>query len=244
MPPIVPVPVLPMGIVNAFVLLGERGCVVVDAGLPDSVPRIEATLVAAGRSLDDVALIVVTHAHVDHAGGAVALREASGAAVVAHGLELPYLHGEVEMPMCVTSVWGRALLAMGAPRQPYPRLEPDVVLWGDERLQLAPYGVEGEVLHTPGHTPGSLSVLLPGGDALVGDMLASGLGIGGIACLSHVRRPPFEEDPHRVADELQRMLSAGATRFWLGHGGPVDAEAVARHVRTLRGLPAPACAPA
>lgn len=242
MNPIVPVPILPMGIINAFVLLGSDGCVLVDAGLPDSVPRFEAALVARGRSLRDVTLIVVTHAHVDHAGGAVALRDASGAAVVAHRRELPYLQGEVRMPMCVTSVWGRMLLASGAPRQPYPPLHPEIVLSGDERLDLAPYGVAGQVRHTPGHTPGSLSVLLPGGDALVGDMLASGLGIGGIACRSHARRPPFEEEPHRVADELQRLLSEGVTRFWLGHGGPVDAASVARHVQRLRALPAPAVA--
>ncbi len=45
-----------------------------------------------------------------------------------------------------------------------------------------------------------------------------------------------------MADELQRLLSEGVTRFWLGHGGPIDAASVARHVRRLRALPAPAVA--
>jgi hydroxyacylglutathione hydrolase len=45
----------------------------------------------------------------------------------------------------------------------------DVVLEG-EQLSLGAYGIEAELLHTPGHTPGSLSVLLPGGEALVGDL--------------------------------------------------------------------------
>jgi hydroxyacylglutathione hydrolase len=55
------------------------------------------------------------------------------------------------------------------------------------------------VLHTAGHTPGSISVELAAKDVLVGDLIASGILIGGIASNGRAIRPPFEDDPHAVA---------------------------------------------
>ena len=81
---IVRVSILPFGMVNAHIIVGERGCVVVDAGLPGSERKIARTLKAKGLTLRDVRLIVVTHAHIDHAGGALALRELSGAPIMGH----------------------------------------------------------------------------------------------------------------------------------------------------------------
>ncbi|NTV58665.1 MAG: hypothetical protein HGA74_15485 [Deltaproteobacteria bacterium] len=50
-----------------------------------------------------------------------------------------------------------------------PPLPVDLIL-GDEGLSLEPYGIAGQVIHTPGHTQGSVSILLEGGHALVGDL--------------------------------------------------------------------------
>mgnify|MGYP002139067903 CR=1 FL=1 len=50
------------------------------------------------------------------------------------------------------------------------------------------------------------------------------------------KRPPFEDDPHQVADELQRLVDAGAQRFYIGHGGPLPAKEVLRHAQVLRTL--------
>jgi hypothetical protein len=53
----------------------------------------------------------------------------------------------------------------------------------------------------------------------------------------HAKRPPFEDDPHQVADELQRLVDAGMQRFYMGHGGPLPASEVERHAQVLRALP-------
>ena len=50
-------------------------------------------------------------------------------------------------------------------------------------------------------------------------------------------RPPFEDDPHAVADALQHMVDAGMQRFYMGHGGPLPAQEVVRHAHVLRNLP-------
>ena len=67
--------------------------------------------------------------------------------------------------------------------------------------------------------------------------MASGVMLGGLMRTGHARRPPFEDDPHQVADELQRLVDGGMQRFYLGHGGPLPANEVLRHAQVLRGLP-------
>ena len=83
-PQIIRIPILPFGMVNAHLIRGEGGCILVDAGIPGSETKIERMLARHGLSFKDIKLIVVTHAHVDHAGSAHAIRELSRAPIVAH----------------------------------------------------------------------------------------------------------------------------------------------------------------
>ncbi|WP_322786955.1 MBL fold metallo-hydrolase [Paraburkholderia sprentiae] len=65
--------------VHCHLIIGEEGCVLVDTGTPGSEDKIERALAKHGRGFRDVSLIVVTHAHTDHAGAAARLRELTGA---------------------------------------------------------------------------------------------------------------------------------------------------------------------
>lgn len=69
-PTIITVPILPFGMVHSHLIIGATGCVLVDTGTPGSEDKIERVLKKHGRSFRDVTLIVVTHAHTDHAGSA------------------------------------------------------------------------------------------------------------------------------------------------------------------------------
>jgi hypothetical protein len=100
-------------------------------------------------------------------------------------------------------------------------------------IDLEKYGFQGHVRPTPGHTAGSISVELTTQEALVGDLVASGILLGGIAMKGRAKRPPFEDDPSLVAKELQRMVDSGMTQFYMGHGGPLPALEVRRHIATL-----------
>jgi glyoxylase-like metal-dependent hydrolase (beta-lactamase superfamily II) len=234
---VVRVPILPLGMVNCHLLVGPQGCVLVDAGLPGSETKVRRVLRQMGLDYADIKLIVITHAHIDHAGAARKLAKLSGAPIVAHAGDLDYYQQKKPMRFCTTGWVSRVFLRTGLILRPYAPFTPSVLLQDGQTLDLRPYGLPGHVRHTPGHTAGSISIELEGGDAMVGDLLASGVMLGGLMRTGHARRPPFEDDPHQVADELQRLVDGGMQRFYLGHGGPLPATEVLRHAQVLRGLP-------
>jgi glyoxylase-like metal-dependent hydrolase (beta-lactamase superfamily II) len=158
-----------LGMVRAFLILGERP-ILVDAGMRNHASRIVAAMAKEGVSPQDLALIVITHAHPDHIGGLAALRTQTSAPVVAH---VGDAEAVIEGTRAARSprLLGR-LLGHGSTQRDAREtgIEPDLLV--EHELDLAPYGVQGRAISTPGHTPGSLSVLLDDGRAIVGDMFS------------------------------------------------------------------------
>ncbi len=226
---VVTVPILPMNMVNSFILVGERP-VLVDSGAPGSAPKILAALAREGFAPGDVSLILITHRHVDHIGSAAVLKRATGAPVAVHALDADWLSRGEGGPRPPTGWGGRFFDLTGVPSQRAEPCEPDLVIKRD--LALEPYGVPGGVvLHTPGHTAGSVSALFPNGDVLAGDLAIGGISfLGGIMRKGHVRKPPYEDNPIAVRTSLVQLLDQGANRFYVGHGGPLTATAVREYI--------------
>jgi glyoxylase-like metal-dependent hydrolase (beta-lactamase superfamily II) len=219
--------------VNAHLIIGPAGCILVDTGVPGSERRIERVLTGRGLGVRDIKLIVVTHAHTDHAGSAARLRELSGAPILAHRGDLDFYTGRRPITFCPTGWFGRLFVKTPVPHQLYAAFEPNILMGGADTINLASFGVEGIVRHTAGHTPGSIALELSSEDALVGDLIASGILLGGIAFKGRAQSPPFEDDPLTIASELERLVRSGAKRFHMGHGGPLEAPEVLRHAKLL-----------
>lgn len=235
-PRIVRIAILPFGMVNCHLIIGDGGCVLVDAGLPGSEGKVARALKRHGLTFADIRLIVITHAHVDHAGGAARLRRLTGAPVLAHCGDLAYYQQLAPMNFCSTGWFGRLFLRTGLILQPYEPFTPDILMAEGQVLDLSRFGVDGVVRHTPGHTAGSVSMELASREVLVGDLIASGILLGGLVRTQHAIRPPFEEDPQATALALQRLVDAGMETFYMGHGGPLPAAEVRAHARKLRRL--------
>jgi hydroxyacylglutathione hydrolase len=238
---IIRVPIFPFNMVNAYLLKLAKGVVVVDTGTPGSERKIERLLGKNGLTFNDVKLIVVTHAHTDHAGGAARLRTLTKAPILAHEDDADFYSRKEPMTFCPTSAVGKLFYKTPVPHEPYEGFVPDIMMRNGDTFDLGEYGVEGQVRHTGGHTPGSIAVELSSQDALVGDLVASGILIGGMGFTGRAIRPPFEDDPHQVARELERMVQGGAKRFYMGHGGPLEAREVMRHAKSLASLPSHSC---
>ena len=241
-PEIIRIPILPLGLVNAFLIRSGHDCILVDAGIPGSERKIARVLARHGLTFGDIRLIIVTHAHTDHAGSAARLRQLSGAPILAHKDDADFYSRKTPMTYCPPGPFGRFFLKTPLPHQPYEGFVPDMLMSDGDQVRLADFGVEGVVRHTAGHTPGSIAVELASREVVVGDLVASGILIGGIAFTGRATRPPFEDDPHTVARELTRMVTGGAQRFHMGHGGPLGAGEVLRHAQVLAALPHQGCA--
>jgi hydroxyacylglutathione hydrolase len=215
-PRITPVSLAPFGFLNAYLIQSDR-TVVVDAGYPRMAGGILAALEHQHVAPSDVSLILLTHGHLDHLGGVTRLRDVLDAPVALHRADAEIARSGRDRPLHGTDLFGR-VFALFAPRTA-PPFEPDVV--HDGELDLAPYGVPGRTIHTPGHTPGSVSVVLD--DAVIcGDLLA------GRALRRHSPRLPyFADDPGAIDTSVRTLLAAAPGRWHVGHRGPLDPAEVA-----------------
>ncbi|MYN18415.1 MBL fold metallo-hydrolase [Rugamonas sp. FT107W] len=239
---IITVPILPFGMVNAHVISTDTGCILIDAGIPGSEHKIGKALARHGLAFRDIKLIVVTHAHTDHAGSAAQVRALSGAPILAHQDDADFYSRKTPMTYCTTGWVGKLFLKTPVPHEPYKGFVPDLMMKDGETVNLLDFGVEGIVRHTGGHTPGSIVVELASEDIMVGDLIASGILIGGMMFKGRAIRPPFEDDPAIVSRELMRMVEAGGKRFHMGHGGPLEVPEVMRHASALAKIGRHQCA--
>lgn len=239
---IIRIPILPLSIVNAHLIKSDAGCILVDSGIPGSERKIGRSLARNGLTFKDIKLIIVTHAHTDHAGSAARVRELSGAPIMAHKDDVEFYSRKAPMTYCTTGWVGKLFIRTPAPHEAYQAFEPDILIKSPVSWSLVDFGIEGFVRHTAGHTAGSIAIELSSNEALVGDLIASGIGIGGIAFKGHAIRPPFEDDPLTVANELERLVREGVKRFHMGHGGPLETAEVLRHARHLSEVALKRCA--
>jgi glyoxylase-like metal-dependent hydrolase (beta-lactamase superfamily II) len=165
-PGVVRIPLTPMDLVNVFAFRDDDGQVtLVDAGLAGSPPRILRALAELGSSPADVTRIVVTHGHVDHVGGLSRLVEHTGAQVAVHDDDADDVRLGRGAPLDPTTTFGR-LRSRNSAADAAPV---DTELHDGDVLPVAG-GLR--VVHTPGHTPGHVSLLHePTGTLITGDAI-------------------------------------------------------------------------
>ena len=161
---------LPLFRTSAFLIMDEQ-ITIVDAGWRGCGGTVLRAVKALGRHPEEVRYIISTHYHPDHVGGMASLKKRSGGQVAAHETEAAALGGSTPYPRRspVRPLALRWLLApVFAALQP-PAFPVDVPLGSGQVLDVLG-GME--VVHTPGHTPGSISLLFPRqGLLLAGDAL-------------------------------------------------------------------------
>jgi hydroxyacylglutathione hydrolase len=190
--------VIPVGMLQCNCsILGDpvtREAIVVDPG--DDVARILEILKRHGLKLR---AIVSTHTHIDHVGGLAELHRATGAPVMIHEADMElYKHLDIQ------AQW------LGVPTPAMTRIEDfvkegDVVRWG---------GFAARVLHTPGHTPGSISLVIEPG--ATGTALADGTRGENRAHARPAKNQEVAEPGILLAGDTLFQRSIGRTDLWGG----------------------------
>ena len=202
---------------NSFLVLGERP-ILVDTGSPKDGDKLLRNLADHGVHGRDLALIVHTHGHSDHCGSTKQLKEATSAPTAIHPADAAVMdigQNQATKPTCLTAKLLHCLVD-----DTFPAVRPDILL--PDELDMKAFGVDGKVVYTPGHTAGSISVLLSTGEAIVGDLLMGGW-LGGMLRSGRPGYPYYADDLDQIGASVKKLLDLGATKFFVGHGGPLDA---------------------
>lgn len=210
--------------VTTTYLVRDRGAVLIDPGgvrEAGMVTRRLERLLAGGER---VALMIATHGHFDHVGAAAVLRERLQAPLAVHRGDAGWVRGGTWTWPPALTPWGRVMRAALAPvLSRAERFSPtpiDLEL-DDAGLDLHPFGVAGRVVATPGHSPGSVTVLLDSGEAFVGD-----LAMNGFPMTAGPSFGIFAHCPEQVPVSWTSLLEAGARRIYPAHGRPFPAAAL------------------
>ena len=181
---------------NYWVISAGTSRLLVDLGWPGTMGTMRANLERMGVPLNEIHYGLATHYHIDHAGLAQELKLAG-------------------VPLLLVDLQRAAIPAMKAAMKPADKYveitlhDNMMISLAESRGLLEQIGIAGEILHTPGHSDDSVSVLLDDGSAFTGDLTA----------------PALIEDENGLAAASWRLLrEGGATRIYPGHGpAPVKA---------------------
>ena len=191
---------------HSFLVDLADGKLMVDAGWPGSLGALKSQLRACGIQPAEIKFVLITHTHPDHAGLAQDIKQMTGARLMLHTKQMPFLP-ELEQSLRRKGGYTPIVVEPG-----------DIVLSAGNRRVLEDLGIHGEVFETPGHSDDSVSLVLDSGRAFIGDL--------------HL--PQFASDEAAAAltwDSWRKLLDQRAKTFYPAHGDPFEASIAEQALR-------------
>ena len=214
-----------LGWTRCFLLKCTGGYLLIDTDYEKYYALFEKKLANLGIATSDIKYLLLTHHHDDHAGFAAELVRRTGCQVIAHrNAVLPLKQGKSEgtdKPVTRRSQIALTFYTLVHKEFNFPPVrlaEKDILIEGDNDSFLKGIGIDGVILHTPGHTRDSVSVLLSDGSAFVGDAAMNFLRWTGMG-----HRPIVIEDINTVYESWRKLREGGAKVIYPSHGRPFSA---------------------
>ncbi len=182
---------------NTYLIVGDTGILLFDTGWAGNFPAFCGCMGELGIPVQDISYIVISHFHPDHMGIAQEIADL-GARIVVTDVQQAYIHA-------ADSVFEKE---DGHGFKPVR--DEDVILLGvsESRAFLEKLGLNGEIIHTPGHSDDSISLWLDSGELFVGDL-----------------NPLYELELHKgtqIEESWNRLLALGPATVYYGHAKKAD----------------------
>jgi hydroxyacylglutathione hydrolase len=211
---------------NIYLIQTASGYILVDAGMPDMGEKLDRVFEEAGVEPQSVQLIVATHGHMDHVRSIAYAQKATGGKVLCHrSFSDGLVNGEVE-PAVPRNLLGHLLnFLTGLAGSKFEGTEPDILM--DDEFDLNEYGIRGKIIHTPGHSPSSVSIMLDNGESLIGDLVREE-GSGRIGLVM------FYEDKQVLLESLEKVAAYEPRIIYLSHGTTTDNSTLKKAIEANR----------
>lgn len=200
--------------VNCYLVQTDEGYILIDTGMPNQRKAIGDALEQGNCQIGSLKLIILTHGDIDHCGNAAYLHQKFGVPIAMH-------FDDVGMVECGDMFWNRknpnplikVLFGLFFGLRKVDRFTPDLCL--EDRSTLSEYGLDAEVIHLPGHSKGSIGVLMPTGDLFCGDLLGN------------TNKPELWsiiDDPAAAHTSVETLDNLPINTVYPGHGQPFPIE--------------------
>jgi hydroxyacylglutathione hydrolase len=202
---------------NAFVVSNGSGHgLLVDTGRKNGREKLEKALDNLGIKGATLRAILLTHAHFDHVENCSEIKTRHNALTYAHHSEASYIasgdNAVIDGTLVFTRILVRALRNRMMKRLKYTPVTIDHFV--HDRCDLSSLGFDAYIIHTPGHTAGSVSLIVGNEIAIVGDALF-GVFKGSVL-------PPYGSDLSLMVKSWGSLLDTGASLFLPGHGTAIN----------------------
>lgn len=192
---------------NAYLVEDMGKLILIDTGTPGNEKKITEEIQKTGHKLTDVSTIVLTHWHVDHVGSLKKMKELTNAKVAVHKADADFVAGKKPQPKS-DNLLIRLYLAVVKAKP----VDVDLILKdGDKVGRLI-------VIHTPGHSEGSIALLDSERKVLfVGDTLVTKNGA--------IKLPPLILDQAKERTSIEKLSTLNFDILLSGHGNPITNDA-------------------
>lgn len=202
---------------NSFLVNQGNDYILIDTGRGNSWKILSDRL---NNILEEnlLSCLILTHAHFDHAENAASLKKEYNCRIIVHENEAENLkHGTNILPKGTNPLTRLEVKMLGKLLQSHYNYEltnPDIIV--REKYDLNRFKINAYILHTPGHSPGSMSIIIDNEIALVGDTM--------FGVFSNSAYPPFADDPETMIKSWKKLLETDCRLFLPGHGKPISRE--------------------
>lgn len=199
---------------NIYLLQTESGYILVDAGMPNMGEKLDCVFQELEVNPKSIQLIIATHGHLDHVGSIAYAEKVTGGKILCHRTFAESMEDGTAEEAVPRNLLGRVLVFLTSLQgSSFEGAEPDIVI--EDEFDLAEHGIAGRIIHTPGHSPSSISIILDNGEALIGDLVREeGSGKIGLGM--------FYDDKQVLLESLEKVADLEPRTIYLSHGTYID----------------------